>query len=79
MKTGTDVIVAALKRHPMTAGQMLALGVSVCPWRRAAEWLDSKAAWEAGCGGLIQVWELRKGTVTRGGQVLTTWRIVRAR
>ncbi len=66
--TGTDVIVAALKRHPMTAGEMLALRVSVCPWRRAAEWLERNPRWK-----------LRKGSATFGRAALTTWRIVRAR
>ncbi len=66
--TGTDVIVAALKRSPMTAGQMLALGVSVCPWRRCIEWLERHPKWK-----------LRKTPVNYGGQKLVAWRIVRAR
>jgi hypothetical protein len=32
-------IIEAIKRRPMTYMQMLALGVSTCPWRRVAEGL----------------------------------------
>ena len=33
-------IIAALKRKPHTYMQMIALGVSSCPWRRAQECLS---------------------------------------
>lgn len=58
------LIVEALKRRPMTYMQMLALGVSVCPWKRVAETLR-----------LMPEWRLSTGKNRRG---LTTWRVVRA-
>ncbi len=66
--TKTEHIVGWLKDRPMTYGAMLRMSLSTSPWKRVAEWLERNPKWK-----------LRKGTVTRGGQVLTTWRIVRAR
>jgi hypothetical protein len=32
-------LIALLKRRPMTTMQLLATGISVCPWKRCAECL----------------------------------------
>lgn len=60
------LIVEQLKRRPLTYAEMLALGVSSCPWRRVDEWLSRTLEWQ-----------LRKGTKAVGRRVLTTWRVVR--
>lgn len=39
MKTQAERLYAALRRRPHTTMEMLALGVSVCPWRRLSEGL----------------------------------------
>lgn len=54
------LLIAALKRKPHTYMQMLAHGVSVCPWKRIEESLR---------GGE----EVKKGK-TRDG--LVTWRVI---
>lgn len=54
-------VIAALKRRPHTYMEMLALGVSTSPWKRATECLRF--------GEIID-----KGTNKRG---LTTWRVLK--
>ena len=59
-------LIAALKRRPMTYMELLALGLSVCPWKRVSESLrpDEK---------------LVKGKrYIQPGQYLTTWSVKRA-
>jgi hypothetical protein len=59
------VIIEQLKRRPMTYMQMLALGVSVCPWKRVQESIGAAEGW-------------RLDTSGRNRQGLVTWRVVRA-
>lgn len=59
------LIIEQLKRRPMTYMQMLALGVSTCPWRRCQEALRHMPEW-------------RLDTSGRNRQGLVTWRVVRA-
>ncbi len=66
--TKTELLAGYLKQQPHTYRGMFLLGLSTSPWKRVSEWLERNPTWK-----------LRKGTVTSGGQVLTTWRIVRAR
>lgn len=61
--TQGKLIVRALKRRPHTYMQMLALGVSVCPWRRVEEAMRLH----------FSDHELVKGK-TREGH--TTWRVI---
>ncbi len=66
--TKTDRLAYWLKKEPHTYLDMLAYGYSTSPWRRCMEWLERHPKWK-----------LRKSTVSRGGQKLVAWRIVRAR
>jgi hypothetical protein len=56
------LIIEQLKRRPMTYMQMLALGVSVCPWKRVKETIS-----------LMPGWDISYGQDTRGR---LTWRAV---
>ena len=59
------LIIEQLKRRPMTYMQMIALGVSVCPWKRVQESIGGAVGW-------------RLDTSGRNRQGLVTWRVVRA-
>jgi hypothetical protein len=60
-KTQGQRIAAALRRRPLSYMQMLALGISLCPWKRCRESLQPDES-------------IRKGVNCDG---LTTWAIVR--
>lgn len=56
------LVIAALKRRPMTYAQMLALGAGLSPWKRCTESLRP--------GEML--------VKTRGADRLIRWRVVRA-
>lgn len=54
-------IIAELMRRPMTYGDMLALGISVCPWKRVSESLKpgEQLVRKEGRDGLVR-WRVRR-------------------
>ena len=65
-KTQAEQIYTALRRKPHTYMEMLGLGVSVCPWKRATEGTHYLKPGES----------LVRGTNAKG---LTTYRVQRER
>jgi hypothetical protein len=60
-RTQGQIVVAALKRRWMSYSDMLALGISLCPWKRVPD-------------AIPHGYELKKRTNAKG---LTEWRVVR--
>ena len=70
MMTQGEQLASSLKRAPATYMEMLRWGISGCPWKRLAEYLDLPEN--------KRVWQLEKGRRwVAGHEYLTTWRIVR--
>ena len=70
--TQGDIVIAALKRHPHTYAQMLAIpGGGICPWKRAAESIEQyrHTGWTIKLG---KRW-------VAGHDYLTTWQVVRVK
>jgi len=62
------LLAEACKKRAHTNMELLRYGISVSPWRRLGEWLESNPDWMR-----------QPGTTTRvAGQQLVTWRIIKA-
>lgn len=60
MKTQGRRLIEACKRRPRTYMELLALGISVCPWKRIRESLGADEAIVKGKRGELVTWAVKR-------------------